>query len=60
MPSNIHLIFRSGNGNPLGLTSDFKGFASKKTLKTIEGNAQESRREWMLWMIERAVINHHS
>lgn len=23
-------------------------------LKTIEGNPQESRKEWMLWMFERA------
>lgn len=60
MPSHIHLLFRSGNGDPSGLMRDFKGFTSKKMLKTIEENAQESRREWMLWMIERAVINHQN
>ena len=54
MPSHIHLIFRSGNGDTLGLMRDFKGFTSKKMLQTIEENAQESRREWMLWMMERA------
>ena len=32
----------------------FKGFTSKKMLQTIEENNQESRREWMLWMMERA------
>jgi putative transposase len=52
MPSHVHLIFRSANGDPSGLVRDFKGFTSKKMLKTIEENAQESRREWMLWMME--------
>ena len=45
MPSHVHLIFRSGNGDPSGLMRDFKGFTSKKMLKTIEKNVQESRRE---------------
>jgi len=54
MPSHIHLLFRSANADPSGLMRDFKGFTSKKMLKTIEENAQESRREWMLWMMERA------
>jgi putative transposase len=31
-----------------------KGFTSRKIMKTIQDNPQESRREWMLWMFERA------
>jgi len=54
MPSHIHLIFRSSLGDPSGLMRDFKGFTSRKLLKSIEENAQESRKEWMLWMFERA------
>jgi REP element-mobilizing transposase RayT len=54
MPSHVHLIFRSGNGDPSGLIRDFKGFTSRKMLRTIEENPQESRKEWMLWMFERA------
>ena len=54
MPSHIHLIFRSGNGDPSGIIRDFKGFTSRKMLKSIEENQQESRKEWMLWMFERA------
>lgn len=54
MPSHIHLIFRSGNADPSGLIRDFKGFTSRKMLKAIEENPQESRKEWMLWMFERA------
>ena len=54
MPSHVHLIFRSSLGDPSGLMRDLKGFTSRKLLKTIEDNPQESRREWMLWMFERA------
>jgi putative transposase len=54
MPSHIHLIFRSSDGDPSGLMRDFKGFTSKKMLKAIEENPQESRKEWVLWMMERA------
>ena len=32
----------------------FKGFTSKKIVKIIDDNPQESRKEWMLWMFERA------
>ncbi|WP_238567938.1 transposase [Flavobacterium sp. ASV13] len=38
MPSHIHLIFRSENGDPSGLIRDFKGFTSRKMLKAIEEN----------------------
>ncbi len=35
---------------------DFKGFTSREMLKIIEKNQQESRKEWMLWMFERAGL----
>ncbi len=54
MPSHIHFIFRSSLGDPSGLMRDFKGFTSRKLLKAIEENPQESKKEWMLWMFERA------
>lgn len=54
MPSHVHLIFRSSLGDPSGLIRDLKGFTSRKILKTIEENQQESRKEWLLWMFERA------
>ncbi|MEJ1222923.1 REP-associated tyrosine transposase [Sediminicola sp. 1XM1-17] len=54
MPSHVHLIFRSTNGDPSGLLRDFKGFTAKKLIKAIEENPQESRKEWLLWMMERA------
>lgn len=54
MPSHIHLIFRSGAGNPGGLLRDFKSYTSKRLQESIAVNNQESRREWMLWMMEKA------
>ena len=54
MPSHVHLIFRSATADPSGLIRDLKGFTSRKMLKTIEENTQESRREWLLWMFEKA------
>ncbi|ALM07811.1 transposase [Sediminicola sp. YIK13] len=54
MPSHVHLIFRSNQGNPSGLLRDFKGFTAKKLINEIEENPQESRKEWLLWMMERA------
>ena len=54
MPSHIHLIFRSSKEDPSGLIRDFKGFTARKMLKLIEANPQESRKEWLIWMFERA------
>jgi putative transposase len=54
MPSHMHLIFRSSNNDPSGLIRDFKGFTSKKMINLIRDNTQESRKEWLLWMLERA------
>jgi REP element-mobilizing transposase RayT len=54
MPNHIHMVFRSDFGDPSGLLRDFKGFTARKLIKTIEDNPQESRKEWLLCMMERA------
>ena len=54
MPSHVHLIFRSCNEDSSGLLRDFKKYTSKRLVKAIEENPQESRKEWLLWMMERA------
>jgi REP element-mobilizing transposase RayT len=54
MPSHIHFIFRSSNDQPMELLRDFKKYTSKKIIETIQNNPQESRKEWLLWMFERA------
>jgi len=55
MPSHIHLIFASPNINPETLLGRFKEHTSKKLVKAISENIQESRKEWLLWMFKRAA-----
>lgn len=54
MPSHVHFIFRSSNEQPMELLRDFKKYTAKKMILEIENNPQESRKEWLLWMLERA------
>ncbi len=55
MPSHVHLIIGS-NSQPLpNIMRDFKSFTSRALRKEITGNPTESRKEWMLWMMQRAA-----
>ncbi|GAB1855355.1 hypothetical protein MHTCC0001_01880 [Flavobacteriaceae bacterium MHTCC 0001] len=36
------------------LIRDFKKYTAKKVIEAIQNNPQESRKEWLLWMFERA------
>jgi putative transposase len=54
MPSHIHLIFAAENNNPGDLLRDYKTHTSKELQSAIKVNAGESRREWLVWMFERA------
>ena len=54
LPSHVHLIFRAKNNNPGEVLKDFKTFTSKQLQSAIEAHSQESRKEWLLWMMERA------
>lgn len=54
MPSHVHLIFRAKDNNPSDVLRDFKRHTSKRMQLLILENVQESRREWILWMMERA------
>lgn len=54
MPSHVHLVIRAKASNPGDLLRDLKTFTSKELQKSIEENIQESRREWILWMMDRA------
>ena len=53
MTSHVHLIFRSKEQNPSELLKALKTYTSKALQKGIEENNQESRREWLLWMMEK-------
>ena len=54
MPSHVHLIIGTENGNLSDIIRDLKRHTSKMLLKTISENMHESRREWMMWMFGRA------
>ncbi|SDH74387.1 REP element-mobilizing transposase RayT, partial [Pedobacter terrae] len=56
MPSHIHLIFSAKNHNPDILLGRIKEYTSKEIVKAIKENSQESRKEWLLWMFERAGL----
>jgi REP element-mobilizing transposase RayT len=55
MPSHMHMVFRDKNNEPSKLLKEFKTHTSKAIRKAIEENAQESRKEWILWMMKRAA-----
>jgi putative transposase len=54
MTSHIHLIIGSEGSKMEDIIRDLKKHTSKSIIKAIKENPQESRKEWMLWMFERA------
>ncbi len=48
MPSHVHLMFRASEDNPSEMIRDLKGYTSRKLIKSIKNNPQESRKEWLL------------
>jgi putative transposase len=56
MPSHVHLIFRAKDNNPSVLLKELKTHTSKQLQKAIAEHNQESRKEWMLWLMERAGL----
>jgi putative transposase len=55
MPSHVHLIFRARDNNPEVILGRFKEHTAKQLIKAIIENPQESRKEWILWMLKRAA-----
>ena len=55
MPSHVHLIFRDKKKEPETLLGNIKRYSSQMIQKAIESNPQESRKEWLLWMMGRAA-----
>ena len=60
MPSHVHLVFRAKHNNPGDLLKEFKTFTSRQLQKAIAENNQESRKEWLLWMMEKAASKNSS
>lgn len=56
MPSHVHLVFSAKENNPNVLLKELKTHTSKQLQKAIAGHNQESRKEWMLWLMEHAGL----
>jgi len=54
MTNHVHLIIRSKSLPLEGIMRDLKSFTSREVVNAIKENPQESRREWMIWMFNRA------
>ncbi len=55
MSNHVHLILHAKNGHVIShILRDLKKFTSKQIFIAIKTNHRESRREWMIWMFERA------
>ena len=55
MPSHVHMIIgRHGDESLEGIIRDIKKFTSVKIIQAIADNPQESRKELLLWLFERA------
>lgn len=51
MNNHVHLIASAQEDHNLSdILRDLKKFTSKKLIKEIENNVQESRKRWMLWI----------
>lgn len=55
MSSHVHMIIgRHGEQSLDGIVRDIKKFTSSGLIKAIKNNQQESRKELLLWLFERA------
>jgi len=54
MTNHVHLIIGSESKSLSDIMRDLKKFTSYSITKAISESTNESRKEWMLWMFERA------
>ena len=54
MSNHVHLVVSTEDIPLENIMRDLKKHTAKTIIKSIEENPQESRKEWMLWMFERA------
>jgi len=54
MTSHVHMIIGSNQDKLEDIIRDMKKHTSSELKTAIKNHPQESRREWMLWMMERA------
>ena len=54
MSSHLHLIISSNESKLEDIMRDLKSHTSRELKKAIKQNPVESRKEWMIWLMERA------
>ena len=54
MTNHVHMIIGTKLNPMQDIMRDLKSYTSKEILKAIKDNPRESRKNWMLWMFERA------
>jgi REP-associated tyrosine transposase len=54
MPSHVHMIIGSNKNKLEDIVRDMKSHTSTTFRKLLKDNVQESRKEWIIWMMERA------
>ncbi len=54
MSNLVHMIISTNDENLQDIMRDLKGYSSKEILKSIMQNPQESRKEWIISLFEKA------
>jgi REP element-mobilizing transposase RayT len=54
MTSHVHMIIGTDKEDLQDIVRDMKKHTSQQLRAAIENNLQESRKEWLLWMMKRA------
>ncbi len=54
MTSHVHMIIGTSDKNLDEIVGAMKSYTSTQLKKVIKDHPQESRKEWMIWMMERA------
>ena len=54
MTSHVHMIIGTKGEDMQDILRDLKKFTSKAIINSIKENPVESRKEWLLWMFQRA------
>lgn len=60
MPSHVHMIIGSKKNRLEDIVRDIKKHTSIELKTAIKNNNQESRKEWIIWMMERTNRNKRS
>ncbi|MDR9366003.1 MAG: transposase [Balneolaceae bacterium] len=60
MPSHVHLIMSTEKDPMQNILRDLKSFTSRQLKEEIQKNPQESRKEWLIWMMKRAGIKNNN